>query len=198
MTATAATRLMTTEELLALPDDGTERWLIRGRLREKPSASPEGTPMTGRNRWHSRILIRLGQLLGDWLDRQPEPRGELLGGEAGVRLRRTPDSTVGVDLVHVSAAMAAEDPDDTTLLNGVPILAVEILSPNDKQEEIDEMVDEYLHVGVPLVWLIDPHDETVLVYRPGAAPRLFNVEDDLTAEPHLPGFREPVARVFRR
>ena len=27
-------RLMTTDELLALPDDGVERWLIRGQLRE--------------------------------------------------------------------------------------------------------------------------------------------------------------------
>ncbi len=35
MSVAAAPPLMTTEELLALPDDGVERWLIRGRLREK-------------------------------------------------------------------------------------------------------------------------------------------------------------------
>ena len=34
MSVATATR-MTTEELLALPDDGMERWLIRGELREK-------------------------------------------------------------------------------------------------------------------------------------------------------------------
>jgi hypothetical protein len=33
MSAAPATSLMTTEELLALPDDGKERWLIRGQLR---------------------------------------------------------------------------------------------------------------------------------------------------------------------
>ena len=43
---------VTTEQLLAMPDDGMERWLIRGELREKP--------MTVRNRFHSRALIRVG------------------------------------------------------------------------------------------------------------------------------------------
>jgi len=33
--STADTSLMTAEEFLALPDDGRERWLIRGRLRRK-------------------------------------------------------------------------------------------------------------------------------------------------------------------
>jgi Uma2 family endonuclease len=179
---------MTTEELLALPDDGMERWLIRGELREKP--------MTVRNRFHSRALIRVGQLLANWLDQQPEPRGQVLGGEAGVRLRRTPDSTVGVDVIYVSAEVAARQTDDTTLIDGVPVLAVEILSPSDTVEEIDEKVDSYLTAGVALVWVLDPHDRTVTVYRPDARPQLFNDEQELTGEPHLPGFRAPVARLF--
>ena len=35
MSAAAVPKLMTVEEFLALPDDGVERWLIRGELREK-------------------------------------------------------------------------------------------------------------------------------------------------------------------
>ena len=190
MSAPATVREMTTEELLALPDDGVERWLIRGQLREKT--------MTVRNRWHSRVLIRICQLLGNWLDRQPEPRGELLGGEAGCRLRRDPDTTVGVDLIYVFAELAAREAKDTTLIDGVPILAVEILSPSDKEEEINEKVDDYLSAGVALVWVVDPHDRTVLVYRPGAEPELFNVRQELSGDPHLPGFRVPVAQIFAR
>ncbi len=91
MSAPAAERLMTNEEFLALPDNGTERWLIRGHLREKP--------MTVRNREHSRILIQIGHLLSSWLDEQPEPRGAVLGGEVGCRLRHDPGSTVGIDVV---------------------------------------------------------------------------------------------------
>ncbi len=190
MSAPATTALMTTEELLALPDNGVERWLIRGQLREKP--------MTKRNRWHSRVMARLSQLLGDWLDRQPEPRGEVLDGEAGCRLRRNPDTSVGIDVVYISPQLAAQDPDDTTLIDGVPTLVVEILSPNDTVEEINDKVDEYLAAGVPLVWLVDPHHRTVEVHRPDGEPELFNVRQEISAEPHLPGFRVPVAQIFGR
>ncbi len=194
MSVAAAPPLMTTEELLALPDDGVERWLIRGRLREKRPCGERA--MTVRNRWHSRIMVRVSHLLESWLERQPEPRGSVLGCEAGVRLRRNPDSTVGIDVVYVSAEVAAHQPDDTTLIDGVPVLAVEILSPNDTQEDIDEKIDEYLQAGVALVWVIDPHHRTVEIFRPGEEPEMVNVRQDLSAEPHLPGFRIPVAQLF--
>ncbi len=52
--------LMTTEQLLALPDDGVERWLIRGQLREKPAMVGHSGEkiVTIRNRWHSRIMAQ--------------------------------------------------------------------------------------------------------------------------------------------
>ena len=55
--------------------------------------------MTVRNRWHSRILIRVGYLLESWLEQQPEPRGAILGGEAGAAFATSPDTTVGADII---------------------------------------------------------------------------------------------------
>jgi Uma2 family endonuclease len=193
-----ATTLMTTEQLLALPDDGVERWLIRGQLREKPaSVGQTGEKiMTIRNRWHSRIMARVTKFLDNWLDQQPMPRGSVLCGEVGVRLTRDPDSTVGVDIVYVSAEVAARHPDDTTLIDGVPVLAVEILSPNDTQDEINEKIDEYLTAGVFLVWSVDPRRRTVTIHRPGREPEFVNALQELTGEPHLPGFCVPVAELF--
>lgn len=43
---------MTTADMLALPENGVERWLIDGKLREKP--------MTVRNRFHSRTMMTIG------------------------------------------------------------------------------------------------------------------------------------------
>jgi Uma2 family endonuclease len=194
MSTVAVPTLMTTEEFLALPDDGVERWLIRGQLREWGKGGKGG--MTVRNRDHSRIMARATRFLDVWLDEQPEPRGSVLCGEAGVRLRRDPDTTVGIDVVYISAEVAAHRPNDTTLIDGVPILAVEILSPNAKLEEINEKLDTYREVGVPLVWIIDPHDRTVEIFRAGAEPELVNVRQELSGEPHLPGFRVPVAQLF--
>ncbi len=187
-TMIAPSREMTTAELLALPENGTERWLIDGQLREKP--------MTVRNRFHSLAMARMSYVLNAWLDQQPPPRGVVLCGDAGCRLRRNPDTTVGIDVVYVGPELAQQEPDDTTLIEGAPILAVEILSPSDTVEEIDEKVDKYLQASVKLVWIIDPHDQTLTVYQPGLPPHLVNVTQELSGEPHLPGFRVPLARIF--
>src|SRR5205823_6045571 len=92
----APVKLMTTEEFLALPDDGVERWLINGVLRERRP------PMTTRNRFHGRLMTRVSKFLDNWLDEQPPPRGWVTSGDTGVRLRRDPDCVVGIDVLYVS------------------------------------------------------------------------------------------------
>jgi Uma2 family endonuclease len=181
---------MTTEEMLALPDDGIDRELIGGRLREKP--------MTMRDRRHSRIQARVTRLLDCWLDTQPAPLGEVVAGEAGFRLRRDPDTSVGIDVAYVSHEIVANTPETSPFFEGPPILAVEILSPSDAQEDIDEKVDLYLATGVKIIWVVNPRFRTINVYRPDAEPELFNELQEITAEPHLPGFRVAVAEIFRR
>lgn len=181
--------LMTTEEMLELPDDGKERWLRYGVLREKE--------MTKRNRFHCATMIRVGKFLDNWLDTQPEPRGWVVGGEAGIILARDPDLTVGVDVAYVTADVIVRQTDDTTLIEGVPTVAVEILSPYDTVQEIAEKRNDYLTAGVSHVWIIDPDVRIVTVFRPGQPPVTFNHTHDLTAEPDLPGFRVAVAALFR-
>lgn len=183
-----APRRMTTEEMLALPEDGKERWLINGELREKP--------MTVHTRFHSDVMACVTTVLKVWRDQQPEPRGKGYCGEAGVRLRRNPDLTVGVDVVYVPPDVVTVQTEETTLVDGVPALIVEILSPNDTVEEINEKIDSYRAAGVPHVWVIDPYQRTLVVHRPNELPTLFNLKQDVIAEPQLPGFRTSVARLF--
>ena len=138
--ATVST-FITTEELLSLPEDGTDRWLIAGELRERL--------VTKRNRFHSRTMARVCKLLEDWLEAQPEPRGQVLAGEAGVILGRDPDTTVGIDVTYISAEVMARQTDVSTMIEGIPTLVVEILSPNDTIEDINEKIDVYLAAKVP-------------------------------------------------
>jgi Uma2 family endonuclease len=183
-------RIYTTEELLAMPDDGKDRWLIRGQLRERE--------MTRRNLFHATIEARIAQLIGNWLDAQPEPRGRLMSGEAGVLLRRNPDTSVGIDVVYFPPEVEAVQTGNTSLVEGVPTMAIEILSPSDVKKDVTEKINDYLAAGVPLVWIIDPDYETVTVHRPGNPAELFNTTHEISADPHLPGFLVPVARIFRR
>src|SRR5262249_52275418 len=85
---------------------------------------------------------------------------------------------------------------DDAFFDGPPVLAVEVLSPSDKQENVDDKVATYLAAGVAIVWVVNPRFRTVMVYRPDAPPCSFNDTQELTAEPHLPGFRVAVAGLF--
>ena len=58
------------------------------------------------------------------------------------------------------------------------------------------MAVAYLAARVPPVWIIDPHWKTVTVHRPEGEPELLNVRAEISAEPHLPGFRVPVRAFF--
>jgi Uma2 family endonuclease len=188
MTVAIEPRLMTSEEFLALPDDDVERELIRGRVKEKP--------LTRRNRRHSKVEANVTTALGEWLKRQPEPRGEVLAGEAGFRLRRSPDTTVGIDVAYISPELSRANPPDAYLIDGPPVLAVEILSPSDTHEDISEKIAEYLNSGVQLVWVIDPVFRTVMVYQPRIEPKAFSVSQHLDGGAYLPGFRVAVAECF--
>ena len=183
-----ATRPMTTADLLAIPDDGRRRWLIRGELREQD--------VTVRNRFHSIAMANLTTFLNNWRFALPEPRGQVVCGEAGVVLPGDPKTAIGVDVAYVPPDVMIRQTDDTTLIDGVPTLIVEIISPSDKQEELDEMLESFRSAGVPLVWLVHPTLRTVMIFRPGDEPTLVNARQELDGGDVLPGFRVPVARLF--
>ena len=184
-------RKMTAEELLAMPDDGVERWLIRGELRENTESD-----MNRRNPDHSGTMTNVAAIVREWMRSQPGPRGKVYTGDAAFKLRPDSPTLVGVDVAYVSPELRAKTPKGRKIIEGVPVLAVEILSPSDVHSDITEKVQEYLDTGVALVWVIDPDFETVAAYSRDDEPRLFNRGQELTAEPHLPGFGVRVAELF--
>ena len=56
-----------------------------------------------------------------------------------------------------------------------------MLSPDDRPAEVARKVLDYLDAGTPRVWVADPEDETVTVYRRGGS-RSLTVGDELTAD----------------
>jgi len=188
MSAVSPPRLMTVEELLDLPDDpNVIRELVRGELRE--------SPMTRRNRKHSKSMVNTIHLLKNWQE-ETGAQGEVHGGEVGAILKRDPDTAVGIDVAWVPAGVAAQDETETTFIDGPPALAVEILSPSDTQQAVHEKVELYLSCGVSVVWVVDPLFQTVTVHTSGRSPELFAVEQELSGDPVLPGFRCRVSEIF--
>src|SRR5262249_32297134 len=158
--------------------------LIRGQLREMG--------ITARNRFHSSVEANVVQILKNWLSGRPKPRGQIVSGEAGFRLKGTKDSLVGVDVAYVSAELLAATCRKQKIFDGAPVLAIEILSSSDTHDDVVDLVDVYHEVGTT-VWVVDPRFRTVAVYRPGHEPKAFNALQELSGEPELTGFRVPVA-----
>jgi Uma2 family endonuclease len=186
---------MTVEDFFALEAKGVDCELINGELRIRGDSSGD-RPMTTRGYPHSVVMINLGYLLRSWIERQPKPRGVVIGGEARVRIRTDPETIVGIDVAYISAELAGRTHPDALLVDGPPTLAIEIHSPSDKQQDIVDKIRVYIDAGIPLVWEVNPAFKTVTVHCPGLPPVLYNEHQELTAEPHLPGFRVRVAEVF--
>jgi len=54
---------------------------------------------------------------------------------------------------------------DEKILTTPPLLCIEILSPQDTMSRVNQRVQEYLEFGVPVVWVIDPEERRVWIYR---------------------------------
>jgi Uma2 family endonuclease len=77
-----------------------------------------------------------------------------------------------------------------------PDLAVEIVSPTDRQYDVTEKAFAYLKAGTCLVWVIEPVAKTVMVYRSETDFTLLTYADTLTGEDVVEGFTCPVAQLF--
>ena len=71
---------------------------------------------------------------------------------------------------------------------GAPDLAIEVLSPGDSAEEVDEKIQEWLAAGVRLLWIVNPKAQTISVYRPGGLSVLRR-GDTLSGEDVVPNFQ---------
>ena len=86
--------------------------------------------------------------------------------------------------------------DDEGFITFAPDLAVEVVSPNDLAEELQDKVQEYLTNGFPLVWVVHPSSKTVTIYRRDRSQITLGQNDEITGESALPSFRCKVAQFF--
>ncbi|MBV9304465.1 MAG: Uma2 family endonuclease [Acidobacteriaceae bacterium] len=102
---------------------------------------------------HSRLQALLGGYLAD---REKKQSGFLVALAQRVQIKparfRVPDITV---LLAAPAGSIITEP---------PFLCIEILSPRDRMQEMQERIDDYLAFGVRYVWLIHPRSRRGFVY----------------------------------
>ncbi|MEM9703648.1 MAG: Uma2 family endonuclease, partial [Planctomycetota bacterium] len=148
--------------------------------------------MTVRSLPHARSEFQTVLQLGKWLETLPEPRPWAGSGEVGVRFPGR-ETAVGVDVAVFDAKTVADQPpppergEGMHVWQGIPLLAVEITSPTDRDRDIIAKVQEYLTVGVLQVWELRPGLGTATVHRHGVSPKIYAGDDRLLGDPELPG-----------
>jgi Uma2 family endonuclease len=80
--------------------------------------------------------------------------------------------------------------------NVVPDLAVEVISPTNLAEEIDDKITDYFAAGVRLVWVLFPGSGRVYVYQSPERVTGLERSGEVDGGDVLPGFRLPVAALF--
>lgn len=182
--SSVASRLKTVEDLYALPDDGFHYELVHGEFVSEP-------PPGGR---HGRIAARLVQRIG--AHAEAHRLRVVLTCDSGFVLHREPDTVRAPDVAFVSHERYQAFGDEIFALPGPPDLAIEVLSPSDTSARVHAKVADYLAVGTPLVWVVDPDQRQVRSYRTLLEPQVTTESGELTADDLLPGLRLPVADSF--
>jgi Uma2 family endonuclease len=121
--------------------------------------------------------------------------GYVTTNDSGVILARKPDTVRGPDVAIYADAATFEEL-HPKYGEVPPLLAVEVLSPEDRPNRVLSKVASYLAAGVRVVWLIDPEDRTVTVHLPGQPPASVDPDGELTGGDVLPGFTCRISEFF--
>jgi len=77
-----------------------------------------------------------------------------------------------------------------------PDFVLELISPTDDLDELQNKMKEYISCGVNLGWLINPDDRQVEIYRPGKKKEVLNNPLTLSGEDILSGLVVDLSEIF--
>lgn len=183
--AMVGTKPVTADEYLRIPDptDGTRLELVRGEVVSMPRPTWE----------HGEIQINVGSLIKDYLRKNPIGR---VASESGVVTEHTPDTVRGPDVSFISKDRMPLGERVPRFADLTPDLCVEIVSPSNTRAGLNAKIEEYLATGAKTVWVIDPEDQSVTVYREPNEGRTLKGKATLDGGDVLPGFSCKVSDLF--
>jgi Uma2 family endonuclease len=172
---------MTAEELLGLPDDSMSHELIKGELL---TMAPPGD-------LHGAVTMNLAGLL--FIHVKANNLGIMRAAETGFKLESNPDTVLAPDIAFISSDRAGTPV--AGYRDGAPDLVVEVMSQWDSRPKAARKAALWLELGARSVWLVNPRQRTVEVWRADREKRLLHETDELVDDT-VPDFRVKVSDIF--
>jgi Uma2 family endonuclease len=175
---------LTAEEFYRLPNNGQRYELVGGALVSMAAAGGQ----------HGIIASRLDHRLRTFVEAREV--GEVCAAETGFRLAQNPDTVCAPDVSFIARERVAAQGIPESYWPFAPDLAVEVISPSDRFDDILTKVQEYLRAGTRLMWVFHPRTRTVTVYRANWTVQLLTGTEELGGEDVLPGFLCRINELF--
>jgi Uma2 family endonuclease len=158
------------------------------------AAMPDGVliEVAGSKYRQTRLAAWIAHLLLSYVE-QHELGGAVTGADGAAQLNQY--NTRIPDVAYITAERAQKQ-DEDAYIQGAPDLAVEVVSPSNSPLEMQQRAGEYLAAGARLVWIVDPEQHAIDVYRPGGVRIVLSGDAALDGGDVLPGLMLPVQRVF--
>lgn len=77
-----------------------------------------------------------------------------------------------------------------------PDFVLELMSPSDELDELQNKMKEYINCGVKLGWLINPNDRQVEIYRIGQEKEILDNPSTLSGEEIMPDLVVSLKDIF--
>ncbi len=142
---------------------------------------------------HGVVCLNAGFVLSTYI--RQRRKGYACANDTGILWESGPDTVKGPDLFFYDKKRTFTDL-NPKWTEDIPTLVIEVLSPNDQLTKVNRRISRFIKWGVPLVWLIDPEEQTVTIYRPDCVPEVLEKDEELTGGNLLPDFRCRVADFF--
>lgn len=172
-----------------------EFWEAFGETKRLELVKGVPTEMSPTGEAHGILSMWLGFLILNHVEKHD--LGEVMSAETGFILSTEPNTVRAPDVGFVAKERLTA-PTTERYFPGPPDLAVEIVSPNDRADDIHNKVMDFLNAGTHLVWVVYPGSQTVAVYHPDSAGHILSAEDTLDGESVLPGLSLPVREIFKK
>ncbi len=181
----AITQLVTAEEFLHTPKEQTWRTeLIEGVITKMSPAGME----------HGDIAATIAALL--WQHVKAQKLGRVMAAETGFKLASDPDTVLAPDTAFIRQEEFERLGMTKKFWPGAPDLAVEVMSPDDSVRRTDEKAKAWLSYGTRMVWVINPRQRTISVYRNDVNISVLTENGILEGYDIVPGFRCSVSEIF--